>query len=158
MGCGNAFALPPPLSYQGPLSHGPSNCQPPPPPPVCHVAPLTGVRVDRVDCMATCHMSAPCAPPAPHASHTWLCHVASVPHRTHVVVPRATSARPQLPLATSAPVGKKPLFAILNKDIYSIKIQIKIQKFLKCSEIHISQNTTPFNLKFSPLDHKFLSF
>ena len=54
-----------------------------------------------------------------------------------------------------------PLFRDFNKEIHlkiTLKIQIKIRKRAKTLEIHISQNTTPFNLKFSPLDHKFLPF
>ena len=57
--------------------------------------------------VASCYVSAPCAPPAPHAGHPWLCHVALVTRCLHVVVPRATSVRHLAPLATSSPAGKK---------------------------------------------------
>ena len=52
----------------------------------------------------------------------------------------------------------KPLFAIflIRNSIY--KSNKNQKKMHKTSEIHISQNTTPFKLKFSPLDHKFLPF
>ena len=98
------FALPPPLSYQGPtIPVGPSYASP-----TCHVAPLTGIRVD---CVASCHVSAPsthtCASRRPRA----LCHVALVPRCISEVVPRATSARPLVPVATSAPAGNKPPFS-----------------------------------------------
>ena len=97
----------------------------------------------------------------PHAS----CHVASVPRRNGAVVPRATSAGglgPASHVISRGPVDKNtPLFRDFNKEIHlkiTLKIQIKIRKRARTLEIHISQNTTPFNLKFSPLDHKFLPF
>ena len=92
-----------PLSYQGPtMPVGPPTASPS----VCHMAPLTGVRMN---CVATCHVSAPCAPLAPRADHpgsaTWpQCCVA--PSRWS----RAPCERLQLPLTTSAPAGKNPLF------------------------------------------------
>ena len=102
----------------------------------------------------------------PHAS----CHVASVPRRNGAVVPCATSPPchvsqslgPACHVISRGPVDKNtPLFRDFNKEIHlkiTLKIQIKIRKRAKTLEIHISQNTTPFNLKFSPLDHKFLPF
>ena len=71
-----------PTLLPGPrYTRGPSICQPY----------LTrGAHLDRVHCVATCRVSAPCAPPAPRSGHPWLCHVASVPRRTHAVVPCAT--------------------------------------------------------------------
>ena len=88
-----------------------------------------------------------------------LCHVALVPRRNpsrsraprHLGPARHVSRR-------HVTLQVKPLLVIFLMKILNKKNQIKIQKFLKCSEIHISQNTTRFNLKFSPLDHKFLPF
>ena len=99
----NAIVLPPQLSYQGRLTSGPLTCRP-----SGHVAPLTSVRIDRV---ASCYVSAPCAPPAPRVGHPRLYHVSSVPRRIRAVVPRATSARAPVPLATSAPAISTPPFS-----------------------------------------------
>ena len=51
------------------------------------------------------------------------------------------------------------LFENFNKEIYAkkfLKNQNKFQKNEENSEINIFKNMTPFLLKFSPLDHKFL--
>ena len=74
----NAIALPPQSYYHGPLTRGPSNCQPFLRP----MAPLTGVRVDS---RGPRHMS---APRVPHAGLARLCHLAlraaTHPHRSRV--------------------------------------------------------------------------
>ena len=95
---------------------------------------------------------------------TWpQCHVVTVRWSRAPRQPVATSAHlgPRLgPLATSAPQVRFLFFAILLRK-FTLKIIKKIKKpkkYIKTSEIHISQNTTPFNLKFSPLDHKFFPF
>ena len=113
-----------------------------------HVAPHTGAHVA---VWPPCDVAAPlCASCAGHpGSATWpQCRVAPRGGPTHHVSRRS----PRQGLQVKTPVFAIFLIKVLNKN------QIKIQKFLKCSEIHISQNTTPFNLKFSPLDHKFFSF
>ena len=69
-------------------ARGPSNCQP-----TCHVVPHTGAHVDARTRVASCHVSAPCAPPAPRVGHRWLFHMASALRRTRAVVLCATSAR-----------------------------------------------------------------
>ena len=108
-----------------------------------HVAPHTGAHVAA---WPPCHVAAPlCASYAGHpGSATWpQCRVAPRGGPARHVSRRLPCQRLQV---------KTSFCDFFNKN------QIKIQKFLKCSEIHISQNTTPFNLKFSPLDHKFLPF
>ena len=70
----NAIALPPQFYNQSPITHGPSNCQPPSSP---RGAPL-GIHVDS---RGPCHAS---APPSRHLGVAWpsrLCHVALWPCR-----------------------------------------------------------------------------
>ena len=111
----NAIVLLSQYSNQGLLTRGPSNCQPP-----CHVAPLTGVRVD------PCGLLPRVAPLAPRVGHARPCHVALVPRHIcagpahhvssahHVSFARHVSVR-----AASAPPGlwnkTHPPFVILNK-------------------------------------------
>ena len=71
-------------------------------PPLPHGAPHGRPRGPVWTCVASCHVSVPCAPPTPCVGHPRLCHVASAPRRTCVVVPCATSARHLDPLATSS--------------------------------------------------------
>ena len=71
------------------------------------------------------------------------CHVASAQ------VPRPTSASRVLWR------NKTPFFAFFRGIINQNKFY-KIQKNPKNSEINNFKNITPFKLKFSPLDHKFL--
>ena len=60
--------------------------------------------------VASCHVSAPYAPPAPRVGHPRLCHVALVSRRIYMVVPRAMSARLLVLLTTSATAGKSTPF------------------------------------------------
>ena len=69
----NANALPPLIPNQGPLTRGPSICPPHPPRGTPHERPR-GPAWTRV---ASCHVSAPCAPLAPRVAHSRPCHVAS---------------------------------------------------------------------------------
>ena len=118
-----------------------------------HVASHTGTHVAA---WPPYHLAAPCARSAraTRAQPRGLS-AASQPE----LVPRATSlwllrhvSRRHITLQV------KPLFAIflIRNSIY--KSNKNQKKMHKTSEIHISQNTTPFNLKFSPLHHKFLPF
>ena len=91
-----------PLSYQGPTIPVGPLCQPYLPRGAPHGRPRGPV------CVASCHAS---VPPAPRVGQPWLCHVASVPRRIHVLVPRATSARHLGPLAMSSPAGNKSPFS-----------------------------------------------
>ena len=149
MGRFNAIALPPPQSYyQGSLTRGTSNCQPP-----CHVAPHTGVRMDpcgllpcvRVLC-ATC-ASRGLARPCHMALHATL-------HTRRSRVPRQLCAPHQLRGVCGI---KTPFFDFFNYKIH-LKNQIKIRKRVETSEIYNFKNTTPFNLKCSPLYHNFIPF
>ena len=57
-------------------------------------------------CVASCHVSAPCAPPAPRVGHPQPCHLALVPSHVRAVVPCATSTRHLDSLTTSSPASK----------------------------------------------------
>ena len=75
----------PPLSYQGPLYPWALHL------PALHVTWCpTCAHVDSRGCVAPYHVAAPCAPLAPCVGHPLLCHVASAPHGTRAVVPRAS--------------------------------------------------------------------
>ena len=134
-------ALPPQITYQGPLTRGPSTCNPHLPRGAPHGRP----RGPSVWPPATRqrHLRPARATRAPA---TW-------PQRhivTGVVDPRATSARRLGPAATSAPLatsaaGKFSLFRDfhLKKRLKnSIKNQIKIGK--NSIKIHNLKYTTPF--------------
>ena len=105
-------------------------------------------------------LCATCVPPAPLVgscgSATWPC----VLHR--ICAGFAHHFSSACHVSSTSPAEIKPLFLrfkIRNKiNRNSIKIQIKIQKNLKCSEIHNFKIITLLNLKFSPLDHNSLSF
>ena len=97
----NAFALPPQTTNQGPLTRGPSTCQPL----TFHVAPLPCVRVDS---RGPCHASAPpCATRVPRGLAR-LCHVA-LRAASH---PRGSRAPRQLcaPHQPRGPAEINPLF------------------------------------------------
>ena len=123
MGRFNAIALPPQSYYQGPLTRGPSNCQPP-----CHVEPHTGVRVDPgglLPCVhATCTSRGPCAALPRGLSAT--------SHPRWSRTPRQLCAPRQRPCHVIRRVCgiKKPLFRDFNKkkNINSIKIHFKSDK------------------------------
>ena len=97
-----------------------------------------------------CASCAPCGPPV-------LCHVASVPRRTSRRSRAPRQPPPGLGRHVNACRYVNPSLRIFLLEIQFIN-QLKIRKIHKTSEIHISQNTTPFNLKFSLLDYKFLPF
>ena len=144
MGRNNTLALAPQYTHQGPLTRGLFTCQPP-----CHVAPLGRSRG--------------LAWPLPRVrvrmnprGLAQLCHVAL----RAVLHPRGSCAPRQL-CASRVLRGScrklTPFFAIFIKEKSKINSR-KILKNPKYSEIHIFKIITPFNLKFSPLDHNFLSF
>ena len=147
MGRNNAPALLPQYTHQGPLTHGPFTCQPP------ATWPHLGVRVDL---RGLYHAF---APPVRHLRAAWAC--AALPRGlacrvASARVPRATSAlRVTCPLRVLRKIN--PFFAIFIEEKSKINSK-KIQKNVKYSEIYIFKIITPFNLKFSPLDHNFLSF
>ena len=121
----NASALPPQTPNQGPLTRGPSICQPP------H-ATWHPSRASVWTRVASCHVSAPPAPPMRHLRLVWAmrgpatwpqCHIASA------LVPRHGSSARHMSSADSA--ENKPLFARFKSkkiNISSIKNQIKVRK------------------------------
>ena len=113
----------------------------------------TWTRVAHARCLP--HLCATCAPFERRVGLAALprglaCRVASVQ------VSRARSASCAMSALQSCGF-KPPFFAFLSKEFNKnqMKHRVKIQK---TSKIHNSRNRTPFNLKFSPLDHKFLHF
>ena len=134
MGLLNAFALPPQYYYLGPLTHGPITRKP------NHLLPRRRHPVVRVALSRVRATSA--------RRSAWRCHMA-LRVMSH---PRGSHAPRQLHRFCG---DIKPLFAFFK----GIKIKInfgKIQKNPKTSEICIFKNITHFQLKFSPLYHKFL--
>ena len=110
----NAIALLPQSYYQGPLTRGPSNCQPPAT--WCPTRAFAWTRVDRV---AFCHASVPPAPPTRcvglAGSATWPCmprRIRAGPAR-HVSFARLVSI--YVPRHPRALWIKQPFFAILIK-------------------------------------------
>ena len=108
------IALPFPLSYQGPVI--------PVGPPFAvfsyHVVPHTSAHMDPRGRVASCHVAAPCVPPAPRVGHPRLCHVALALRGIRAMVPRATSAprhvRCTRHISTRGSVDQyTPFFAIL---------------------------------------------
>ena len=100
-------------------------------------------------------------PPATHQRHLRHAWAAQALPRGLSATSHPRSVR-RATLAAALPrqhleVIKPPFFAILLIENPN-KNQIKFRKIHKTSEIHISQNTTPFSLKFSPLDQKFFPF
>ena len=134
MECGNAFALPPEHFNHGPLTRGPSNCQPSLPRGASHG-----------------HLHGPAWPPAtcprPMRLAWAICGRATWPHCqvASALVVCAMSA----PRATSAYVPHQYKF---NKN------QFKIRKRAKTSEIYNFKYTTPFYIKFSSSVLNFFSF
>ena len=131
MGHCNAFALPPQSPNQGPLNRGPSICRPPA---TWHPTRASAwTHVDTCGILPCVHVlcatCASCEPPAalPRGLSATL-HPRGGP--AHHVSSPAGPARHVSTLQVS-----KFFFRDLNKNIYSIEIQIKIQKFLKYSEI-----------------------
>ena len=96
--------------------------------------------------------------PLPRVRAT-LCHLNSTwarPALPSGLACRVASAR--VPRATSAPrsCGNKPPFCNFRDQLKTKINSGKIHKNLRNSKIHNLRNTTHFEFKFSPLDHKFL--
>ena len=130
MGRLNAIALPPQSYNQGPLTCGPSICNPP-----ATWRPTRASAWTAWTHVASCHVSAPCAPPAPRMGHPRPCHVASAPRRIRAVVPRATStpclvssfAPRQPPRDLWNKIKKTPLFFAIFMGKINLKINLKIR-------------------------------
>ena len=142
MGRRNTFALPPQTTNYGPLTRGPFTCQPP--------------HLPRGATRASAWTRVALATRPRHIRAT------KTPAWARVALPRGLAchvASMQVPRHVSQWfLRKNPLFCILKINKIIEINSGKIQKNLRNSKIDNFKNRTPFKLKFSSLDHKFIPF
>ena len=126
MRCGNAFALPPPIPNQGPLSRGPSKCRPPMP----HGAPHGRLRGL---CGHAWHL-ATCPRPVRHLRLVWATHGSATWPQRRVAPARWSRAPHQRATWLRSPCPhlqvSTPFLQFFNRKYLknSFKNQIKIRK------------------------------